>query len=105
MGDIVTCSCVLNTHNNGKESLYLAVRPDFGLRIISLRKKGEPKQEERRPEWEYEEKDGKLHLTPSLHCTDTGFHTDYNWSCDYERLTANSGYEKFIEMNPGIAIK
>lgn len=103
MGDLVTCRCVLNTHNNGKEALYLAVRPDFGLRIIPVRPKGTPKTEWR-SEWEYEEKDGRLHLTPSLLCTDTQFHTDYNWSCDFERLTANSGYEKFIELNPEIKL-
>lgn len=98
MGDLVACKAVLvrNVDRSRGDHLYLAVPPDNHLRIIPCAPKG-LKTDER--QWEYEEIDGRLHLTPSLLATDTGFHTDYNWSCDFVSIDDDSGYRKFFELN------
>ena len=102
MGDLVKCKAVLSKMSQGADLLFLAIPPDFRPRIIPCRPKGTP-QREGRPEWEYEERDARLHLTPSLMATDTGFHTDFNWSCDYVLCPNNGGrYEHFYAVNPGI---
>lgn len=107
MGDLVTCKCVLVKRDSG-DTLYLVVPPCFNLRMIPCVTKGSKNGDcdslpASRPAWEYEEKDGKLHLAPSLLATDTGFHTDYNWSCDYEVCPEGSeGYEYFNSLNPGL---
>jgi hypothetical protein len=101
MGDEVTCKCVLGRYTTGGEYLMLVCSPDFHFRIIPLRPKGDGRTQT--PEWEYEERDGRLHLTPSLLCTDTGFHTGYNWSADFERAADGVDcMERFYELNPDI---
>lgn len=105
MGDLVECKCVLRkVAPEGADRLYLAVPPDLHLRIIPCRPKGTPKRGNG-AEWEYEEKDGRLHLTPSLRCLDTGFHTDYNWHCAYEVCAEGDGYDRFYEFNPELKPK
>lgn len=97
MGDLVTCIAVLHKG----ESLYLVCSPDFHLRILPCRIKGEAKI--KIPEWEYEERGGRLHLTPSLLCLDTKFHTDYNWDCAFARCPEDQGaYEYFYSLNPNL---
>lgn len=104
MGDIVHCRCVLklNVDRTRDDSLFLCVPPDWKARIIPCRPKGQTRRTNG-PEWEYEEKDGRLHLTPSLLCTDTKFHTDFNWNVEYEICPANTSfYDHFYAINPGI---
>jgi hypothetical protein len=100
MADTVDCKCVLKIGREGADLLYLVAKPDFNLRILPCRPKGQT-QREKRPEWEYEEKDGRLHVTPSLLATDTGFHTAFNWSCDYVACPDGvGGYDHFYSINP-----
>lgn len=88
MGDVITRKCVLDLAADRTRSDYLAIilSPDgySDFRYIPCRPKGEPRKAGGAPEWEYEIRDGRLHLTPSLLCTDTGFHTDFNWSVAFE---------------------
>lgn len=99
MSDEVTCTAVLkrSVDPTRMDSLYLACPPDWKLRILDCRPKGLPRVG--RPEWQYEKRDGKLHLTPSLHCVDTGFHTAGAWSCAYVEVK-KLAYEKFLKLNP-----
>ena len=104
MGDLVSCKSVLakNVDPSREDYLYLCVPPDWRMRIIPCRPKGEPRRTTS-AEWEYEEKDGRLHLTPSLLCTDTQFHTEYHWQTDYEvKPDGVGGYDRFYAINPNI---
>jgi hypothetical protein len=105
MGDLVKCRAVLSKSRDkiANDLLYLAVPPDYRARILPCRPKGEPQRQEGRPEWEYVEKPrGKLEVNPSLLATDTGFHTDNPWTCDYElRLEGVGMSEHFEAINPG----
>lgn len=103
MGDLVQCKAVLSKspEKSANDLLYLAVPPDYRARILPCRPKGEPRRTEGRPEWEYEERDGKLHVRPSMLATDTNFHTDYDWVCDYEVRPEGVGMsEHFEAINP-----
>jgi hypothetical protein len=103
MGDVVKCRAALSraTDDRRADHLFL-VLPDLRPRILACRPKGTPQREER-PEWEYEERDGQLHLTPSLLATDTGFHTDYHWSCAFDLCPDGVGmYEHFYAINQDI---
>lgn len=78
-------------------------RPQGDYRDIPCRPKGLPRRAGGAPEWEYEERDGRLFLTPSLHCTDTGFHTAFDWSVEYEILPAGIGVmDHLFAINPGM---
>lgn len=106
MGDEVKCKAVLSKSPDTtvNDLLYVAVPPDYRARILPCRPKGQPKRSaEGRPEWEYTElPNGKLEVTPSLLCTDTQFHTDGVWTCDYEVRPEGVGMlEHFEAINPG----
>jgi hypothetical protein len=87
MGDLITLQCVLKKSVDPSRPDRLAVgtkqtEHDNGYREISCKPKGSTmvsKDYDEKHIWEYEEKDGRLHLTPSLLCTITGFHTDFYW--------------------------
>lgn len=105
MNNVVTCVAVLAlaVDRSRADSIYLAVPPDWHLRVLPCRPKGQPRKGDG-PEWEYEEKDGRLHLTPSMLATDTQFHTDYHWSCAYiVKPEGVEGYDFFYSQNPTIA--
>jgi len=100
MGDVITCKCILSLRP-GRSELYVGPTDGKGLRVIDVRPKGTPKDPEAgRPSWEYEEKGGRLHIHPSLHCLDTGFHTAGDWDVDYVTMTEGDPYERFFELNP-----
>lgn len=105
MSDTVTCKCVLSKNDpaRGADSLFLVCPPDFRPRILPCRPVGTPQRGER-PEWQYEEREsGRLRVCPSLLATDTGFHTDYNWVCDYEICPEGiEQYQHFYAINPKI---
>lgn len=109
MSDIVTCKCVLVTRESvGRFTDEYADRlcmridqKDSGFRDIPCYKKGRPKPET--PGWEYEIRDGRVHLTPSLNCTDSGFHTDYAWSVAYEECPQGVDWmTHFFAINPDL---
>lgn len=110
MGDIITCKCVLvlpPAHEPQRAGrLYLVAADGKGLRIISAAPAGgDATYPGDSPIWRYEIRDGRMHLTPSLLCTDSGFHTDYNWSCDFETCPPEvSGYDRFKALNPGVFV-
>lgn len=108
MGDVVTGKCVIGRVEaySGEwksECLLFRVRGEFHL--IYMRPKGTPVNEGAgRPQWEYEERDGRLHLQPSLLVTagpNKGFHTDYNWNVDFVRPRKRQNPHKlFHKLNP-----
>ena len=101
MSDIVTCKAVLRKSSKPgvADELFLFAT---GIRIISCHPKGTPASGYR-PEWEYEERDGRLYITPSLLCRDTNFHTAFNWDVAYELCPeGDSHYELFYELNPDL---
>lgn len=102
MSDIVTCKAILHRDTNGIGTLWLASPPDWGLYTIPVRPKGTPKADPQRAGWEYEIKDGRLHLQPSLLCLDTKFHTAYNWECDFVEANSESQFDRFYLENPTI---
>ena len=102
MSDKVTCKAVLVVANsaNASDYIYLECAPDFKLRVIPCRPKGQEKRTEG-PEWEYTVEGDRLHVTPSLLCMDTQFHTAYNWDVAFEQCPQEtSGYEHFYTLNP-----
>lgn len=99
MGDLVTCKTVLkrSPDDHLSDRLYLAVPPDNELLAIPCWPKGTPQ----RGPLEYEETDGRLQVTPSVFASDTGFHTDNPWSCDYELCPPHvQAYDHFYALNP-----
>lgn len=106
MGDEVKCKAVLSKSPDTtvNDLLYVAVPPDYRARILPCRPKGEPKRSAAgRPEWEYVQlPGGKLEVNPSMLATDTQFHTDNPWTCDYELRPEGVGMsEHFEAINPG----
>lgn len=102
VSDEVTCTAVLQRNAGIGDTLYLAVPPDWRLRVLPCREKGRPKMST--PEWEWERlPDGRLQVTPSLLATDTGFHTAGVWQCKYVEVALN-GYTRFQAENPTINI-
>ena len=107
MGDVITCTAVLVRSNSPEPAdrcdlLYLDCFDGKGLRVIPCSPAGaDGDKVTDRPLWRYEERDGRLHLTPSLHATDSGFHTDYHWSCAFEQCPQEvGGYQHFKSINP-----
>lgn len=101
MSDIITCKAVLvkEIDHHRPDLLYIATS-DKHLRILHCRPSGSPLRGEH-PEWEYEERGGKLFVHPSLLCPMSGFHTAYNWECDYELGDYYAdGYRRFFQLNP-----
>jgi hypothetical protein len=108
MSDVVHCKCLLKKMSAtlGVDLLYLVCPPDFNLRIIPCRPKGEAQRQEKRPEWQYQEIGGRLNLQPSLRCLDTQFHTAFDWSVDYEVCPDGvSAYNRFFALNPSVRQK
>lgn len=102
MSDTVTCTAVLSRNSDTKHgSLFLACSPDWKMRIIPVVPLGQ-RVPDVKPQWEYEERGGRLHLFPSLLCTDTGFHTGYNWDCAFVETSDGGAYERFWKENPTI---
>jgi hypothetical protein len=106
MGDVVQCKAVLSKSpdKSVNDLLYVAVPPDYRARILPCRPRAEPRRAPGgRPEWNYFERpDGKLEVSPSMLCTDTQFHTDNPWICDYEVRPEGVGMsEHFEAINPG----
>ncbi len=109
MSDIVTCKAVLvPRENSGRftdefpDRLCMVIEEkDSGWRNIPVYKKGRMKPET--PAWEYEERDGRLHLTPSLFCTDSGFHTASQWDVAFSVCPKDGdGFDHFFTVNPDI---
>lgn len=109
MSDIVHCIASLKTRESqgrfGDEHCdYLCMyipEKDTGWRNIPVYKKGRPKPE--RVAWEYEERDGRLYLTPSLFCTDSQFHTSFAWDVAFSVCPDDrNGIEHVLALNPGI---
>lgn len=106
MGDIITCVCVLKKSKDRSRPDHLALgtkasEDDSGYREIPCRPRGAKVDNEGKAIWDYEEKDGRLHLTPSLLCLMTGFHTDYHWSVAYEVCPDHlDQMYRFTEINP-----
>ena len=103
MGDTVTCMAVLqksvDPDRNG--SLYLVTGPE-GLRILPCHPEGRARHGND-AQWNYREDDETLHVHPSLLATDTGFHTDYNWTCQFKECPpGESAYDLFMQLNPGV---
>ena len=101
MGDIVTCTAILakSKDSTKPDRLWVSCPTPEYLRILNCRPSGTPVRGERP---EYEERDGRLHLQPSLLCSDTGFHTEYNWSVAYAQPESDQ-YDRFFELNPRTA--
>ena len=97
MSDTVTSICVLNRSKEG-EILILALTDGTVTHIAVHEAGGDPKS--RDPEWTYEEKDGKLHLSPSLLCEGHNFHTAANWIVVFERHDGDNPWDKFYRLNP-----
>lgn len=103
MSDQVTCVCVLTRSVDPTRSSHLTLMcNDLAMRTLTCRLVGQPRGTGG-PEWEYEERGGKLHIHPSLLCSDTGFHTAYNWVCDYVvRPDGVDSADHFFAVNPSI---
>lgn len=111
MGDVVSCKCVLKL--NGLEgapgtadSLAFVLPSGQGRdwHRIACYEAGKPEPSCGHPVWKYEKRDGRLHLTPSLLVTTTQFHTDYNWSVDFEECPAGvNEFDYFFSINPEMA--
>jgi len=55
------------------------------------------------PEWECEVRGKRLHLTPSLLDTITGFHTAFNWDVEFVVKPEGVGaHEYFFAINPEV---
>lgn len=110
-GDQVTCVAVLKLAKEpgANDSLFIAVEPDWKLRILPCRLKGEKRRRsDGGPEWEYKvirpdfNLPGELEVDPSVLCSDTEFHTGNPWRCKY--VTAKgAAYKRFYKENPTIA--
>lgn len=77
-----------------------------GLAGIPIKRKGQTVIDD--PEsncWEYEERAGRLHITPSLLTEQREgrpqFHTAFAWDVAFERCPAHEiHYEHFMQLNP-----
>ena len=101
MGDIVTCKGLLvkSPDPSRPGQLWVACPKPDDIRMLPVRPLGEAQKGER-PEWQYSERGGRLHIQPSLLCTDSGFHTDFNWDIAYEVLPPGKDpYDYFHEIN------
>lgn len=108
MADTVTTNCVLYKAVDPTRSDYLMLAYGQGdkhrVTMLPCRPKGQPCRGHGQPEWEYDEgQDGRLHMTPSLLCLDTRFHTAYNWDVAYTvKPEDRCQHELFYELNPDI---
>jgi len=105
MGDVITTKAVLakSVDSSRLDYLYLFTPRDIDRRCpfgIACEPKGETRERMgTRQVWQYEERDGRLHVTPSLLCTDNGFHTDFNWSVDYVVCTGGEPISLCCHLN------
>lgn len=88
MGDVITYTAVLRKNIDPTQPDYLFFSTNGeDYRNIMCKPKDRFIEDEnkngRNDPWEYEEKEDVLHLSPSLLCLDTHFHTDYNWQIKY----------------------
>ena len=100
MGDVVTCKAVLKKAVDPTRPDFLFLSPAHqDYRDLPCHEKGKPKGGT--PEWEYEIRGDRLHITPSMHCTDTGFHTDFHWSVAFElKPEGVDAMTHFFAINP-----
>lgn len=113
MGDLITATCVLK--RGGFEGpratadclsfvLLREARQNPDWHAIACHAKGTPEPDCGHPVWQYEVRDGRLHLTPSLLDQSTGFHTDYHWSVAFaECPDGRDPFTVFFELNPGMS--
>lgn len=104
MSDIVTCTVVLakSADRSRPDWLYLITdKEKSDWRAIPCRSKGSKVET---GIWNYEElQGGKLRIEPSLHCIDTGFHTNNPWEVSYFINPADSRpYDYFFLVNSDI---
>lgn len=110
MSDIVSTNAVLKKSADRSRPDILALSPDpnfLDWRNIPCAPLGTPKPEGYSAFWHYEElPGGKLRVTPSLHCLDTGFHTDGVWEVAYFICPDDTkAYDFFLLKNPSIALR
>lgn len=103
MGDAFTCKASLMKSVDPTRPDYLFLSPKHrDYRNIPCKPKGRIIAAEfDKSLWTYEERDGKLFISPSLLCCDTGFHTDYNWSVEFEICPPGTdSMTHFFQINP-----
>ena len=102
MGDVVTGKCVLEKNVDPAREDYLAFLIGKDWHYLPCYARGKPKLGT--PSWEYEEREGRLYLTPSLLDTVTKFHTDYAWNVAYEVKPAGvNAFDFFFQINPELS--
>ncbi len=102
MGDKVTCKAALKKSVDPTRPDYLYLEAN-GIRVLPCRPKGESRRNNGAPEWEYVEAGDCLVITPSMLCTVSGFHTDFQWTVEAEVCPeAIGGYEHFMSLNPSL---
>lgn len=108
MSDIVTCKAVLSrsVDPTRPDYLHLVTAPN-DYRAIPCKPKGRQLAAKYgRPSWQYEERGGRLHITPSLLCTNSGFHTAGNWDVAFAECPEDRRpHDFFFELNPELAPK
>jgi len=110
MSDIVTCKAVLvrSVDPTRCDHLHLISRGE-DHHTIPCKPKGrrlEVESPRGHGPWEYEERGERLHLTPSLLCVNSGFHTAFNWDVAFAECPADRRpYDFFFELNPELRPK
>lgn len=103
MGDVIPYKAVLkkSADHTRPDTLYVATK-NGDWRSIPCRSNPKPGLS---PidgrNWSHRIIGNRIHMAPSLLCTDTLFHTDYNWSVEFEELPpGREPVEFFGAINP-----
>jgi len=103
MDDIVFCKCALSKSVDPTRPDYLGLKADDQYVCIPCKPKGRIMETDNEKPWEYEERDGRLFLTPSLLVKGSGsdFHTSKLWNVAYEVCPDGVDcYNHFKAINP-----
>ncbi|GEM_PF-6155305 len=110
MSDVITVCCVLARgkfeHPAGTCDALAFVNPaqkGKPWHWIACHKKGTPELPTSWPQWEYEVRENRLHLTPSLLDKSDNFHTAFNWDVSFAECPEHRDpFDFFLEMNPEV---